>query len=56
MIRNAEEKDINAVAELFYELHEHHAELFGEFFRSADISFFQSAVKKCLKKTEKMLS
>lgn len=53
MIRNAEEKDINAVAELFYELHEHHAELFGEFFRSADISFFQSAVKKMLEKDGK---
>lgn len=48
MIRNAEEKDIDAVAELFYELHGHHTMLFGEYFRSADISFFQSAVRKLL--------
>lgn len=56
MIKNAKEKDINAVAELFYQLHGHHIDLFSEFYRSADISFFRGAVKKCLRRTVKILS
>lgn len=56
MIRDAEEKDIGAVAELFYELHEHHVQLFGEFCRSADMSFFQNAVRKMFADSKKNIA
>lgn len=53
MIRQADEKDIPRLAELFAELHRHHCDLSPNMFRMPDMDFFTDGIRKALGEKDK---